>query len=79
MSEDKYKKIVDMLHTNVHFLRTKKGYNPSEMDILTAKMISDFFKDSCNECKEAAERMKYNPPQSQQNQNIISKLFGGQS
>lgn len=73
---DKYKEIVETLHSNVHAIRMIKGYKPSEMDIRTAKLISELYKDKCKDCDEAALRMKYAPSQPQE-QGFLNKLFGG--
>lgn len=57
------KEFLDWLHTEVHAIRLKTDYKPTDFELKLVMKITDKYADSCMECKEKAIQYKYNPPQ----------------
>jgi hypothetical protein len=53
--------ILDLLHVKVHALRMTANYKPSIFEQEINKIIAEEYQFSCKECKETAERLKYQP------------------
>ncbi len=68
------KEFTESTHILIHSLRLIEGYKPSNAEKKIAQQIIEMYKDKCQECKDAEQRMKYAP----QNQTgFLNKLFGG--
>ena len=66
------KKILDMIHLQIHALRFIQGYKPSEFEKWIAKIITDKYRTTCQECED-----KFNePPKLQQSGNFLDKILG---
>ena len=71
MNEEKDKKFTKNIHMEIHALRRIQGYKPSLAERNISKFVIEHFKDKCEECKEADERLKNQP---QQKQGFMSRI-----
>lgn len=53
----------DAIHVNLHAVRLINGYKPSEFEIKISKIITNRYKNHCEECKKAFERFSQNQNQ----------------
>lgn len=49
---------INHAHVKVHVLR-ELGQNPTKTEFDFNKLVAEYFKDTCVDCKEAHERLKY--------------------
>lgn len=66
-------KNLDLIHTKVHAIRMTQNYKPSQFELDIAKIISEEYKNQCDECREKALQYKYNPPIAKKN--FLGGLF----
>jgi len=70
-------KTLDAIHFKIHSLRDyckRQNYSPTIFEQEINKMIAEVYADSCDECKQTCEKLKYIPIQPAK-QSWIGGLF----
>jgi hypothetical protein len=67
------KDFIDKIHMLIHSLRLIEGYKSSMAERKIGDMIIERFKDTCDECRQRGELLKYAQPQ---NKSMIDKILG---
>lgn len=72
MSEDSTKKFADQVHLLIHSARLIPGYKASILEQKLSSMVIKQYSSSCDECKEAGEKIKNQPQQ----ESFMKKIGG---
>jgi len=46
--------VLKRMHFILHSVRLIKGYRPTEFEVRISKLLVDYYKDSCDECREVS-------------------------